>query len=66
MRMDRDARALELQLPLHHLRSAADAAKCLRLMTGRAFGICGNAPEVDAESVAVLARKFMLCQYHQC
>ena len=65
MTMDRDARALELQLPLHHLRSASEAAKCLRLMTERAFGLCGKPPEVDAESVAVLARKFMLCQYQQ-
>ena len=36
MTMDRDARALELQLPLHHLRSTSEAAKGLRLMTERA------------------------------
>jgi len=48
MTMDRDARALELQLPLHHLRSVSEAAKCLRLMTERAFGLCGKPPEVDA------------------
>jgi hypothetical protein len=64
MKTDLDARALELQLPLHYLRSASEAAKRLRLMTGRAFGLCGNRQEVNAESVAVLARKFMLCQYH--